>query len=464
MRFLIATCIVIAAAGTSTAQVERYELGLRLRAFEKDWDNTPAADARKRAIAPLQQAMKSFFSFNFSSAAKALDSARRSLDSADNVPFPVRWADALSIQPATRFFDREQPELVVNIKPFYKVEGDVPAKTVLRLTWGNAKPIDVPLSQSTASATLKEIPANGDHILGVEVLIDGKPVVTRSVGVSVVELRDERLKLLKKAADAIDMPTTVEQHSLKSLTALLSNLADKSIYETDYPAARLLAEAEALLAAIRKETPYYTRNRAGQFWLTLPTDKTTTPVRLFVPEKLIKGKPVPLLIALHGMGGSENLFFDGYGDGITRKLCEKHGWLMVSPRVGGALGFGSTPPVGAVIDALSERYPVDPKRIYIVGHSMGAAHTAQVVQQIGDRLAGAAMLGGGGLMKKPEAAANVPIYIGCGKADFALTGATALNAALEKAKHAKLRLKVYDDIEHLTIVREAIEDVFLFWK
>ena len=63
------------------------------------------------------------------------------------------------------------------------------------------------------------------------------------------------------------------------------------------------------------------------------------------PRGAAKGKPLPLVIALHGAGGSENMFFDAYGNGKIVDLCRKRGWLLVAPRLS---FFGLGMPVDSI--------------------------------------------------------------------------------------------------------------------
>jgi len=226
-----------------------------------------------------------------------------------------------------------------------------------------------------------------------------------------------------------------------------------------------LKTAEAELAAAPKpkgeDKPFFNADRAGQFWLTVPTGKARTACRLFVPEGLSAKKSVPLVIALHGAGGSENLFFEGYGAGHIVKLCEKRGWLLVAPRLG--LSFvGGPVPLGEIVDKLAERYPIDPKAVFVVGHSMGASATIAAAQKYPGRFAAVAALGGGGRLQAntAQAFAELPTFVGVGSADFALTGARSLNKALVEAGAKKRTFKEYDGVEHLLIVREALGDVF----
>ncbi len=169
---------------------------------------------------------------------------------------------------------------------------------------------------------------------------------------------------------------------------------------------------------------------------------------------------MPLVVAMHGAGGSENMFFEGYGAGQIVKLCEKRGWLLVAPRAGLGFGLGGDPPVAGIVQELAERYPVDPKAVFLLGHSMGSAMAVGAVQKEPSPYAALACFGGGGAIRKPEAFAELPVFIGVGDKDFALNTARKLNGDLVKANAKKVALKEYPDLEHLTIVREALGDAF----
>jgi len=158
---------------------------------------------------------------------------------------------------------------------------------------------------------------------------------------------------------------------------------------------------------------------------------------------------------MHGAGGTENMFFDAYGHGAIVRECKKRGWILVAPR---AEFFGSAP-IAGIVDELATRYPVDRKRVFLVGHSMGAAQAVTLAQESPDRWAGVAALGGAGRASKPEAFRDVPLFIGCGTEDFALAGTRALAKAVTAAE-GKLVNKEYSDIEHIVIVQAALPDVF----
>jgi hypothetical protein len=74
------------------------------------------------------------------------------------------------------------------------------------------------------------------------------------------------------------------------------------------------------------------------------------------------------------------------------------------------------------------------------------------------------VVGGGGAVRNvTEALQKLPFFIGIGTEDFALRGAKALHDALQKAEVKTIRYREYADIEHLTIVQVALQEVFAFF-
>src|SRR5262249_47326689 len=156
-------------------------------------------------------------------------------------------------------------------------------------------------------------------------------------------------------------------------------------------------------------------------------------------------KPVPVVFALHGAGVDENMFFESYGAGRIVRECEKRGWVLVAPR-GGLSPDG--PPVVKLFDKLAERYPLDRKRVFVVGHSMGAA---QAISQAADgKFAAVAALAGGGKVTKPAAFAELPVFVGVGEKDaLALSSSRALAKSLTASGAKSVISKEYPGVEHL---------------
>lgn len=462
MRFALGMVLLL--ASHVFAQPERYELGKKVHDLEVLWETTPPTEeAKKRATPLINQAVQNFFRFNLSGAAKSLDEARHALRTAEAPKPGSRWADAVAIQPETRIQDRIVTEWKFTAKAFYKADEPMPEKAAIRVEIGRAKPTELPIDKLPQVFTipLSELPAGttADYPVNISIITAGNVLATKTVLLSRIDRLDQRLAAIKTASEQPTERPTIETATLIHLHKLLSDLVGKTTPETDYPAAKLITEAESLTKA---KEPLYSPSHSGEHWLALPTAKTPNIVRIKIPAGLAKERPVPLVVALHGMGGSENMFFDAYGNGIVPKLANERGWIVVATRVNGLLGAGAAPDVPTILDQLAERYPIDRTKVFLVGHSMGAGHAMLLSQKTPERFAGIAALGGGGKVGQPERVKNVPFFVGCGDQDFALRGAKLMNESLSTTK-GLVTFKEYPHIEHLAIVQEAAPDVFRFF-
>lgn len=468
MRTFLAAGAVLLLAGSASAQPRpdpadlpamRYEIGQRLKRFETAWEKHTSPESRKPALAHIEKLTQQFFSFQFGEVGRGLDRATFALLTDDEPALSRQWAWSLYAVPEVRVVDGTAKELTVTIKQLYAVKGDIPKGLEVQL-WFTDKQITT-LKPDKFPVTVKvPLPPLGDF-RGLDrklyfMVEAGKELRHTAIGISQVADLKPRLTALKKAVEGWDTIDTIEKATVRERAELLQNLVAGTVPETDLPAADLLANAEKMLDG----KPFYTAVKPGQFWLSVPTDgKKATATRVYVPRGLDLKKPVPVVVALHGAGGSENLFFEGYGGGQIVTECRKRGWLLVAPRSG--LAFGSAPPVPAILDELAKRYPLDAKRVFVVGHSMGAMQTVELVQKYPDRFAAAAALGGGGTVRDAKALADLPLFVGVGEKDsLALSGARGLNKTLTNGGAKKLTFKEYPHIEHMVIVREALPDVF----
>ena len=153
----------------------------------------------------------------------------------------------------------------------------------------------------------------------------------------------------------------------------------------------LAPELEEEIAAIeKKKNPY--AGRVGDYWRVMNRQATKVPMRVYVPPSLNLVKPVPLVIALHGAGGDENMFMDAYGLGKLKREADRKGFIAVSPATFYFLTRSENLP--AVIKELSDCYPIDHTRVYVLGHSMGGGATAKLVSEKGDLIAAACCIAG----------------------------------------------------------------------
>ena len=123
---------------------------------------------------------------------------------------------------------------------------------------------------------------------------------------------------------------------------------------------------------------------------------------LYVPQSYDPGKGSALVVALHGYGVNYGFFFSVVKD--LPALCEKYGFICVAPMgystsgwYGAPMTVPGSPPPGSklpvpqggsneeqlrerelseldvlkVLDIVRHEYKIDPKRMYLMGHSMG---------------------------------------------------------------------------------------------
>jgi polyhydroxybutyrate depolymerase len=133
------------------------------------------------------------------------------------------------------------------------------------------------------------------------------------------------------------------------------------------------------------------------------------PVEVLVPSSLKPGVPAPLVILLHGYsvnGNVEELYLQ------LAPLAEERGFLYahpdgtIDPKANYfwnatdaccdmfASGVDDSAYLASVIDQIQARYSVDPKRIYLVGHSNGGFMSYRMACDHADKIAAIASLAG----------------------------------------------------------------------
>ncbi len=118
--------------------------------------------------------------------------------------------------------------------------------------------------------------------------------------------------------------------------------------------------------------------RPGDYQLTIESsaDGCTQPFRLFVPQASCSdGKP--LVLALHGRGVDHNAWFD-----LTpvKQVAQEHGYVVAAP-LGRPPSYYADAGEQDVLDIRSkviQLCDVDPRRVYLTGHSMGGWGTWNV--------------------------------------------------------------------------------------
>lgn len=461
----VVAALAISSIGALTAQANRHELGLRLRSFERALAATEDEARRDAAFVALERAVQAFFRMDMASVGAAIDEAELAL-SGRVASGAEQFARCLQLRLGKRLVDAAGDQLTIDVRPLYAVvedgeDAEMPEGLELRWRFHDNAPWQ--------QRALGELPAQldvdvealpeGDHQFCWSLTVGDDELVSRSMAFAAAGSLAARLDAAVAAAKSAGKlrPKSVESLTLASLGNLLRTTQRRSAYETELAGAALLREAELLAARLEAPdaAPVYVGSRPGSFRLRVPVEDGVVSCRLFAPE--VEDGERPIVVALHGAGGSENLFFDGYGDGLCVDLARERGWFVVSPRNG--VGFVDC---AALVDALAERYPIDAGRVFVVGHSMGAMQTMNNLSRRPARFRAAAPIAGGGRVRASEALASVPFFVSAGARDFGRQGSRRLHQQLQEAG-AKAAWRLYPSVEHLAIVQVALPDVFSFF-
>lgn len=150
------------------------------------------------------------------------------------------------------------------------------------------------------------------------------------------------------------------------------------------------------------------------------------PVALEVPASYDPNVPAPLLIGLHGLGGSAITFEARFG---FRELAEREGMLYLVPngtenargrRFWNATrlccdfedtGVDDSTYLLGLIEAVDVFYAVDPDRVYLVGLSNGHFMAYRFACDHADRVAAIAGYAGGSFADASDCAATEPVHV-----------------------------------------------------
>jgi predicted peptidase len=192
------------------------------------------------------------------------------------------------------------------------------------------------------------------------------------------------------------------------------------------------------------------------------------PYRLLKPLAVEEGKKYPLVIFLHGAGergtDNEKQLVHGVPQFVTNR--EKYPCFLIAPQcpdgkkwveVDWSADQHTLPKdpgeVGRATLELIEKsvqdLPVDPKRIYITGLSMGGYGTWDIIARRPELFAAAAPVCGGADEATAEPIKDLPIWVFHGAKDTAVKPARSRNMveALKKAG-SKVEYTEYPDVGH----------------
>ena len=174
---------------------------------------------------------------------------------------------------------------------------------------------------------LSDVP-DGPYLLAVEVMNQGERIGTASLAVALRKGVDELAARLE--ADAKHAPEGVRADILYPIDRM-KNVNRGRLELRTFDPGKDFAAAEAVAASAKSGTdPFAARTGDFKRHYLLDAAHEIVPYRMYVPTSYNGSKAYPLIVALHGLGGTEDSFFDGYNR-VLPPLAESHGYIVAAP-------------------------------------------------------------------------------------------------------------------------------------
>ena len=380
-------------------------------------------------------------------ASLVLRSARTVVDS--SMPYALRleqiYSPAIELTPtltAKVALRKRQPAALPGAPP----SAAVPVKDLAALDGVSRDLRESPLAMELDVAGVED----GPYVIQVEVMEGATTIATTTLNVVLHKGLDARLRALETAAASV-IPSV--RADVTYPADYIRNVNRGRIGLQTFNVGTEVAAAEAVLAAAKGgKDPF--KGKTGDFerHYLLEGPNEVMPYRVYVPKAYSPTAGAPLVIALHGLGGNEDSFFDQYAK-LPPQLAEKHGFLLAAPNGFRVDGFYGSPIMGGgdaaarrrveasekdvleVVRLMRATYKVDESRIYLIGHSMGAIGTWALGSKYADLWAALVPFSGVGSPALAEQMKAIPQFVvhGDNDATVNVSGSRNMVAALKKA-------------------------------
>lgn len=160
---------------------------------------------------------------------------------------------------------------------------------------------------------------------------------------------------------------------------------------------------------------------------------------LYVPSTLAANTQAPLIVTLHGSGRNGITLVEKWKD-----YAKKEGIILAGPDASNSQGW-SAPQDGPdflrdLVEELKTKHPINPRRVYLFGHSAGACFAIHMSLMESQYFAAAAIHAGAlrserefELIEIPERKIPISIQVGDSDAFFPLKEVRATSNALQEA-------------------------------
>jgi predicted esterase len=287
---------------------------------------------------------------------------------------------------------------------------------------------------------------DGTYFVHTEVLDGARPLGTTSMRIATKRNLDGALAQLE--TQAASAPESVRADVLYPAD-YIHNVNRGRIDIGQFDAGKEIGDAAELLAAAKSgKDPFAGRTGDLKRHYFFKEAGEVMPYRVFVPSKYDGSKAFPLIVALHGLGGSEaSMFGQNYA---MLEPAEKRGYIVVAPlgyRVDGYYGRTgdrrakfSEADVMNVLAIVRKDYKIDPDRIYLMGHSMGGIGTWTLGAKHPEIWAALGPISGVADPKTVEAMRHIPEVVVHGDADTTVPVSGSRNM-VEEMKRLNVEVK-----------------------
>lgn len=494
--FLLATCLLLPAtpptvhadeaapsappAATPALVPSRSDLALRLLALEHALRAQPEAfAARKREISlKVGTATAGFFMGNFRGAMDAIGEAHALLEQR---PWDAQRAALARLRvllpAAVRIGEVRERLATLRLAPLGPAPEGAPELTATA-TWQRAdeaapaaaqgspaaetaRPVSAWIEQGVQASNLPSAPGlwNVAVRLG-EIVLHGRTSVVADdtpARLAVAQALYEALPAPPEGTPGGVLPTL--QRLAAQVEQGLAGRGGDVVPDLAQALARL-EEGLGSLEAAKASVPY----RPTRMALAGDSHRVTASgqrYRLYVPPPVdgstsssASAAPLPLVIALHGAGGTEDMYFEAYGAGEALRLARQRGWVLAAPDDSDA--------ALDVLADLQQLLPIDRARTYLTGHSMGAGAAWRAAMASPQSFTAVACVAGGWMsMGRPDYSrlGSLPLLSITASLDMSRRMAEG-TARAALAAGAKVEERLYDDLDHLLVVGCSLPDVF----
>jgi poly(3-hydroxybutyrate) depolymerase len=292
--------------------------------------------------------------------------------------------------------------------------------------------------------------ADGAYQLAVEVFDDDRSLGSTTLDIAVRNHLYEQLTRLEATAGSLPEPIRAD---VLYPADHIRNIDRGRVAIGAFDVSKEIALAEGVVRSATSGTDPFA-GKTGDFkrHYLLDAAGEIMPYRVYIPTGYRGSHPTPLVIVLHGLGGTEDSMFGSLYGSVLSTLAEQHGFIVAAPlgyRVDGFYGYRYAPAAdqaGRRKEELSERdvmevlqrmkqyYTIDDSRIYLMGHSMGAIGTWVIAASHPDVWAALGPISGTGDPALAERMRSIPEIVVHGDADPTVNvrGSRAMVEALGK--------------------------------